>query len=67
MLRGFSNAMRRRTPQTMMTACQRDFRAAVVFHGSGVYDGTETTEAVSLLIGLSRLGADYQVFAPNRD
>ena len=43
----------------------RDFRAAVVFHGNGVYDGTETTEAVALLVGLSRLGADVQVFAPN--
>ena len=44
----------------------RDFRAAVLFHGNGVYDGTETTEAVSLLVGLSRLGAEVDVFAPNR-
>lgn len=36
---------------------QRNFRAALVFAGNGVYDGTETTEAVSLLIGLSKLGA----------
>ena len=41
----------------MMTS-SRDFRAAVVFHGSGVYDGTETTEGVALLVGLSRIGAD---------
>ena len=34
------------------------FRAAVVFHGNGVYDGTETTEGVAMLVGLSRLGAD---------
>jgi enhancing lycopene biosynthesis protein 2 len=40
-----------------MVGC-RDFRAAVVFHGNGVYDGTETTEAVSLLVGLSKLGAE---------
>ena len=66
MLRGLGNAMRRQ-PLSMTAMSQRDFRAAVVFHGSGVYDGTETTEAVSLLIGLSRLGAEYQVFAPNRD
>ena len=38
-------------------AC-RDFRAAVVFHGNGVYDGTECTEAVTMLVGLSRLGAE---------
>ena len=44
----------------------RNFRAAVVFHGNGVYDGTETTEGVAMLVGLSRLGADVQVFAPNR-
>ena len=44
----------------------RDFRAAVVFHGNGVYDGTECTEAVAMLVGLSRLGASVQVFAPDR-
>ena len=49
--------MKRRSPLTMAAASQRDFRAAVIFHGSGVYDGTETTEAVALLVGLSRLGA----------
>jgi len=38
-----------------------------VFHGNGVYDGTETTEAVALLCELSRVGATVQVFAPNRD
>ena len=45
----------------------RNFRAAVVFHGCGVYDGTETTEAVAMLCELSRLGAEVQVFAPNRN
>ena len=56
------------TPRTSMVGmAQRDFRAAVIFHGSGVYDGTETTEAVALLVGLSRLGASYQVYAPDRD
>ena len=44
--------------KTMLANPCRDFRAAVVFHGNGVYDGTETTEAVSLLVGLSRIGAD---------
>ena len=66
MLRGFSKLLKR-GPQRLTVANQRDFRAAVVFHGSGVYDGTETTEAVALLVGLSRLGAQYQVFAPNRN
>ena len=50
----------------MSQQARRDFRAAVVFHGNGVYDGTETTEAVALLVGLSRLGAEVQVYAPDR-
>ena len=50
----------------MSSVAMRNFRAAVVFHGNGVYDGTETTEAVAILVGLSRLGANVQVYAPNR-
>ena len=46
---------------------QRNFRAAVVLAGCGVYDGSEITEAVSLLMALSKHGATYQVFAPNID
>jgi enhancing lycopene biosynthesis protein 2 len=40
--------------------------AAVVLSGCGVYDGTEIHEAVSVLIHLSRLGAAYQCFAPDK-
>lgn len=36
-------------------------------HGNGVYDGTETTEAVACMVGLSRAGAQVQCYAPNRD
>ena len=46
---------------------QRNFRAAVILSGCGVYDGSEITEAVSLLISLSKNGASYKVFAPNID
>jgi enhancing lycopene biosynthesis protein 2 len=45
----------------------RKFNAAMVMHGNGVYDGTETTEAVSLLVSLSRAGAHVQCYAPNKD
>jgi len=41
-------------------------KAAVIFHGCGVYEGTETTEGVAMLVALSRLGAEYQVYAPDR-
>jgi enhancing lycopene biosynthesis protein 2 len=37
----------------------------VLLAGSGVYDGSEITEAVSLLVGLSRLQAEVKCFAPN--
>jgi len=42
------------------------YRAAVILHGNGVYDGTECTEAVAVLVGLSRAKAQVQCFAPNR-
>ncbi len=48
-------------------ASLRNFRAAVVLSGCGVYDGSEITEAVSMLISLSKNGAQYKVFAPNMD
>ena len=43
------------------------YKAAVMLSGSGVYDGSEITEAVALLVGLSRIGASVQCFAPDRD
>ena len=35
--------------------------------GNGVYDGTETTEAVSLLVALGKHKAEVQCFAPDRN
>lgn len=40
--------------------------AAIILSGSGVADGSEITEAVSLLVSLSRLGAPFQCYAPNK-
>ena len=57
-----------RTTRAFLTqGTKRNFRAAVIFHGNGVYDGTETTEGVAMLCELSRINANVQVFAPNRD
>ena len=42
------------------------YKAAVLLHGCGVHDGAETTEAVAILVGLSRAGAQVQCYAPNR-
>lgn len=55
------------THSILKMASIRNFRAAVVLAGCGVYDGSEITEAVSMLIALSTHGAKYQVFAPNVD
>ena len=41
----------------------KSFRAAVLLHGNGVYDGTETTEGVALLVALSRQKATVQCYA----
>ena len=51
----------------MVKQPQRDFRAAVLLCGNGVYDGTETTEAVSLLVALGKHKAEVQCFAPDRN
>ena len=51
------HSLAHRAKNMLFKNSSRDFRAAVLFHGSGVYDGTETTEAVAMLVGLSRLGA----------
>lgn len=42
-------------------------RVAVVLSGCGNKDGTEITEAVSLMICLSSLGAELTYFAPNQE
>lgn len=42
-------------------------RVAVVLSGCGVYDGSEIQEAVSVLVHLSRAGAAYECFAPDRE
>ncbi len=40
-------------------------RVAIVLSGCGNKDGTEVTEAVSLIVGLSQKGAELSFFAPN--
>ena len=42
-------------------------KIAVILSGCGHQDGAEITEAVSTLIALSELGAEYQVFAPSQE
>ena len=40
-------------------------RAAVVLSGCGYMDGSECTEAIAILVALSELGVQTQVFAPD--
>ena len=40
-------------------------RVAVILSGCGNKDGSEITEAVSVLLALNECGADVRVFAPN--
>lgn len=40
---------------------------AVVLAGCGVYDGSEIHEATLTLYAISKLGAEYQIFAPDID
>jgi enhancing lycopene biosynthesis protein 2 len=38
---------------------------AVVISGSGVYDGAEIHETVLTMLSIKKVGADYQLFAPD--
>jgi len=40
---------------------------AVVLSGCGVFDGAEIHEATLSLLAIKKLGADYQIFAPDID
>ncbi|NRD72045.1 isoprenoid biosynthesis glyoxalase ElbB [Shewanella sp. VB17] len=40
-------------------------KMAVLLSGAGVYDGSEIHESVLAMLALSKLGAQYQCFAPN--
>jgi enhancing lycopene biosynthesis protein 2 len=42
-------------------------RIAVILSGSGVYDGAEIQESVFTLLALDERGAEYQVFAPDKN
>jgi enhancing lycopene biosynthesis protein 2 len=46
---------------------KKNTKVAVVLSGCGVYDGSEITEAVSVLVKCSQAGAEVQCFAPDRD
>jgi len=41
-------------------------RVAIILSGCGVFDGTEIHEAVSVLVHLTRHGAEWKCFAPDR-
>src|SRR5690606_29163524 len=42
-------------------------KIAVVLSGCGHQDGAEITEAISALIAIGQNGADYEIFAPNKE
>ena len=42
-------------------------RFAVILAGCGVYDGAEIHEAVMALWAIKKLGAEYEIFAPDKD
>ena len=48
-----------------MTTTVAAKKVAVVLSGCGVYDGSECTETVSILLALSQRGADVKMFAPD--
>jgi len=45
---------------------QRYFKAAMILSGCGYLDGTETQEAVSMIVNLSKIGADITYMSSTR-
>mmetsp|Transcript_7017 Transcript_7017/g.11786 ORF Transcript_7017/g.11786 Transcript_7017/m.11786 type:complete len:150 (+) Transcript_7017:35-484(+) len=52
---------------SLVTMQAMNFRAALILSGNGVYDGTETTEAVSTIVALSKQKVEVQCFAPDKE
>jgi enhancing lycopene biosynthesis protein 2 len=42
-------------------------KVAVILSGCGYLDGAEITEAISTLVAIGQNGAEYRIFAPNKD
>ena len=42
-------------------------KIAVILSGCGYLDGSEITEAISTLVAIGQNGAEYKIFAPNKD
>ena len=42
-------------------------KVAVILSGCGFLDGAEITEAISTLVAIGQNGAEYKIFAPNKD
>ena len=42
-------------------------KVAVILSGCGYLDGAEITEAISTLVAIGQNGAEYKIFAPNKD
>jgi len=42
-------------------------KIAVILSGCGYLDGAEITEAISTLVAIGQNGAEYKIFAPNKD
>ncbi|XP_032222565.2 glutamine amidotransferase-like class 1 domain-containing protein 3, mitochondrial [Nematostella vectensis] len=64
MLSAISKALLRRGP-LFSTSVQHHKSVAVVLSGCGVFDGSEVHEASSILVHLSRAGADVSIYAPD--
>ena len=54
-------------PIEIKTMAAANKHVALLLAGCGVYDGSECTEAVSMMLHLERNGCTFDSFAPNKD
>ena len=65
--KGVMSSFMKKSVRYFSQANKGNVRAAVVLSGCGVFDGSEITESVAMMIALSRNNCSVEYFAPDMD
>jgi enhancing lycopene biosynthesis protein 2 len=65
--KGLMKGMISKSIRQFSTKRGSELKTAVVFSGCGVFDGSEITESVAMIVALSRNKCEVDYFAPNRE
>ena len=65
--KGVMTSFMKKSVRYLSQANKGNVRAAVVLSGCGVFDGSEITESVALMVALSRNNCSVEYYAPDMD